>query len=58
MSNENVGAIRTYGSVNGPILYERKHRGITLPYDNMTKKERDNLNGPIKTYYIEVDDDA
>lgn len=58
MSHEKVGAIRTYGGMHGPILYERKQRGITLPYDNMTKEERQNLNGPVKIYYIEVDKNA
>lgn len=58
MSHEKVGAIRTYGSPFGAVLYERKQRGITLPYDNMTKEEREQLNGEVKTYYIEVDKDV
>jgi len=55
MSHEKVGAIRTYGVNDGPVLYERKQRGITLPYDNMTKEERKSLNGPVKTYFKEVE---
>jgi len=31
---------------------------VNLLYDFMTKEQRKNLNGPVKTYFIEVDDDA
>ena len=29
-----------------------------LPYDFMTTEQRKNLSGPVKVYYIEVDEDA
>lgn len=52
MSHEKVGAIRTNGNtLTSCITYSRKQRGITLPYDTMTKEERDALNGPVKTYF-------
>lgn len=52
MSHEHVGALRT--SMHGSrITYNRSQRGITLPYDNMTKEERNLLNGDIKTYHID-----
>lgn len=52
MSHEKLGAIQTYGHPGGPVIYERKTRGITLPYDKLTAEERENLNGPVKTYFI------
>lgn len=52
MSHEKVGSIRTYGSGEGPILYERKQRGISLPYDQMSKEERATLSGPVKEYNL------
>lgn len=57
MSHEKVGAIRTYGTESGLVLYERKQPGVSLPYDFMTKEQRENLSGPVKIYYIEVDKD-
>lgn len=36
-------------------VYWRKQRGITLPYDNMTKEEREKLNGEVTVYRINVD---
>ena len=52
MSHEKVGAIRTHSnSFNTFVSYERRQRGITLPYDSMTKEERQALNGPVKTYF-------
>lgn len=51
MSHEKVGAIRTHSnSHNTFVAYERRQRGINLPYDYMTKEERQALNGPVKTY--------
>jgi len=31
---------------------------VMLPYDFMTTEQRKNLNGPVKTYFIEVDDNV
>lgn len=54
MSNEKVGAIKTYTDTTSNITtYSREHRGINLPYDFMTKKERDTLNGEVITYHID-----
>lgn len=52
MSHEKVGAIHVHESGK---VYWRKQRGITLPYDNMTKEEREKLNGEVTTFYIKVD---
>lgn len=57
MSHEKVGVIRTTGNgLYGKVTYERKQRGITLPYDKMTEDERNALNGEVKTYYVEVEE--
>lgn len=53
MSHEKLGAIQTYGNPDGPVMYGRKTRGITLPYDKLTAEERKNLSGPVKTYFID-----
>ena len=52
MSHEKIGAIHVHPSGKG---YWRVQRGITLPYDNMTKKEREKLNGEVTVYRINVD---
>ncbi len=50
MSNEKVGRI-VYSDGK---MYSREHQGVDLPYDFMTAEERKNLNGEVKTYFIEV----
>ncbi len=50
MSNEKVGRI-VYS--DGQV-YSREHPGIDLPYDFMSKEEREKLSSEVKTYFIEV----
>lgn len=52
MSHEKVGAIKVHESGK---MYWREQRGITLPYDTMTKEEREKLNSEVITYYIDTD---
>lgn len=37
-------------------LYVDHSTHVVLPYDFMTKEERANLNGPVKTYFIKKED--
>ena len=53
MSHEKIGAIHVHPSGQG---YWRKQRGITLPYDNMTKEEREKLNSEVTIYHIDVNE--
>ena len=53
MSHEKVGAIHVHPSGQG---YWREQRGITLPYDNMTKEDREKLNSEVTIYHIDVNE--
>ncbi len=54
MSNEKVGRI-VYSDGK---MYSREHQGIDLPYDFMTKEEREKLNGEVTTYFIKEDENG
>lgn len=54
MSNEKVGAIKTSTNpISNITTYSRVHRGIDLPYDFMSKEEKQMLNGEVVTYHID-----